>query len=53
MLDIGCGHGYMSFALASLMKLKGLNAKMLSIDIHKQCIQKSINIQNIHFPDTK
>jgi 2-polyprenyl-3-methyl-5-hydroxy-6-metoxy-1,4-benzoquinol methylase len=31
-LDIGCGHGYISFALALLMKLKGLKAEIMAID---------------------
>lgn len=51
-LDIGCGHGYLTFGLGLLMKNRKIRAKILGIDIYQENIKKCREIQQQHFKET-
>lgn len=48
-LDIGCGHGYLTFGMAMLMKNRNIKAKVLGIDIYQENVKRCREIQQEHF----
>ena len=39
-LDVGTGHGYLSFLIARILQNKKLEGEVIGIDIHEEAINK-------------
>ena len=51
-LDIGTGHGYLSFLIAKILKNKGLEGHSINgIDIYKESIEECEKIGWQHFKE--
>lgn len=52
-LDIGTGHGYLSFLISQILKQKSVTGSVVeAIDIHSESIDKCKQIQREHFKES-